>query len=132
MEVKDISKRKSVITAIVKTDGETFQKMIEHERIYVGWDRWRVYEHFYFQQCYNCAGFHHLAKDCKSEASCPRCASNHPLKECNASVDKCSNCVAVNKSLKLNVPTDHPAWSRECSVYLRKISVERQKIKYSK
>jgi hypothetical protein len=132
IEVTDISRRKSIITAIIKTDGETFQKLIERERIYVGWDRCRLYEHFYFQQCFNCAGFHHLAKDCKNNVSCPRCAGSHPLKECSATVNQCSNCITVNRDLKLNIPTDHPAWSRECSVFLRKVSAQRQKIKYSK
>jgi hypothetical protein len=132
IEVKALWQKKSVISLVIKTDGETFQKMIEQERIYIGWDRCRVFEHFHFQHCFNCAGFHHLAKDCKNAVQCPRCAGKHPLKECSSKTEQCANCLSINANLKMNVPTNHPAWSRDCSVYLRKISVERSKIKYSK
>ena len=44
-------------------------------------------------QCYNCQGFHHLAKNCFSKAKCVICAGPHPSRECtNKSQVKCSNC----------------------------------------
>ena len=45
-------------------------------------------------QCYKCQGFNHVAKDCKSEQKCVRCAGAHKSTECP---DK------NKKSLNLNV-----------------------------
>ena len=48
-------------------------------------------------QCYKCQGFNHVAKDCKSDQKCVRCAGAHKSTECpdkdkESLKLKCSNC----------------------------------------
>ena len=48
----------------------------------------------------------HIAKSCRREARCGRCARQHNTSECTGDPPKkCTNCKA-----------DHEAWSRGCNV----------------
>ena len=79
-------------------------------------------------QCYKCQGFNHVAKDCKSEQKCVRCAGAHKSTECpdknKKSIKlKCSNCNG-----------DHIASSRDCPKFKdqTKIQADRAKARQEK
>ena len=79
-------------------------------------------------QCYKCQGFNHVAKDCKSEQKCVRCAGAHKSTECP---DK------KKKSIKLkcsNCNGDHVASSRDCPKFKdqTKIQADRAKARQKK
>ena len=74
-------------------------------------------------QCYKCQGFNHIAKDCKKEQKCVRCAGAHKSTECpdkdKASLKpKCSNCNG-----------DHVASSRECPKFKDQVKIQADKAK---
>ncbi len=74
-------------------------------------------------QCYKCQGFNHIAKDCKKEQKCVRCAGSHKSTECP---DK------NKKSLKLkcsNCDGDHVASSRECPKFQDQIKIQADRAK---
>ena len=74
-------------------------------------------------QCYQCQGFNHVAKDCKSEAKCMRCAKPHKSSECpgkgkESFRPKCINCNG-----------EHVAASRECPKYKEQFQKQTEKAK---
>ena len=76
--------------------------------IYFGRIRIRCESFRSVTQCYQCQGFNHVAKDCKSQIKCMRCARPHKSAECpeedkDSFRPKCTNCNG-----------DHVAASREC------------------
>ena len=74
-------------------------------------------------QCYKCQGFNHVAKDCKSEQKCVRCAGAHKSTECP---DK------NKKSLKLkcsNCNGDHVASSKSCPKFKDQIKIQADRAK---
>ena len=74
-------------------------------------------------QCYQCQGFNHVAKDCKSKVKCMRCAGPHKSSECpeknkDSFNPKCTNCKG-----------DHVAASRECPKYKEQYKIQTEKVK---
>lgn len=81
-------------SAIVELDAATFFKVMELEKLNVGWDRCRVFDGVDVLRCFKCCGFNHKGADCKVESEiCPICSENHRVKECKATQEKCINCV---------------------------------------
>ena len=79
-------------------------------------------------QCYKCQGFNHVAKDCKKDQKCVRCAGPHKSTDCpdknkETLIVKCSNCNG-----------NHVAASKECSKFKEqiKIQAERAKVRQEK
>ena len=74
-------------------------------------------------QCYQCQGFNHVAKDCKSQVKCMRCGKPHKSSECpgkgkDSFKPKCSNCNG-----------EHVATSRECHKYKEQFQKQTEKAK---
>ena len=74
-------------------------------------------------QCYQCQGFNHVAKDCKSKVKCMRCAGPHKSSECpeknkDSFNPKCTNCKG-----------DHVAASRECPKFKEQYKIQTEKVK---
>ena len=72
-------------------------------------------------QCYKCKGFNHVAKDCKSEQKCVRCAGAHKSTECadkHKEFLKCSNCDG-----------DHVASFRTCPKFKDQIKIQADRAK---
>ena len=74
-------------------------------------------------QCYQCQGFNHVAKDCKSQVKCMRCAKPHKSSECpgkgkDSFKPKCTNCNG-----------EHVAASRECPKYKEQFQKQTEKAK---
>lgn len=118
-------------SAIIETDSDTFSRILTKEKLSIGWDQCRVFEHVHVHRCYKCLGFNHSAKDCTSGVKCKYCSENHDEKDCKAEEEKCVNCVWAVKNLKLNLNVNHNAYSRDCAVFQNKIEFERKKINYT-
>ena len=74
-------------------------------------------------QCYQCQGFNHVAKDCKSKVQCMRCAGPHKSSECtekdkDSFSPKCINCSG-----------NHVAASRECPKFKEQFKKQTEKVK---
>lgn len=121
--------QKNGYNCIIQVDGETFKKLMNEKKIFVGWDRCRVTECVDLLRCYNCSGFQHKSSECKRTKACPRCAENHDLKECKQEKRECANCKFAVHTYHLKLNVDHEAWSPECPTFLRKLNVQRSKKK---
>ena len=85
----------------------------------MGWQRYKVFEDFNVNRCYNCNGYGHSAKKCKEKISCKFCAEEHDGKVCpDTSQKKCSCCAKANDKYKLNLNTNHYAFEENlCGTY---------------
>ena len=111
---------------VVEFDNEQDMKIALFNGIYFG--RIRVRCESYrttppVTQCYKCQGFNHIAKDCKNNQKCVRCAGAHKSTDCpdknkEALKIKCSNCHG-----------NHVASSRECQKFKDQIKIQADKAK---
>lgn len=117
--------------AIIEVDTTTFQKINEQKKIIIGWNVCRVYEYIHIKRCYKCCGFNHKSSVCKNKQACLKCGGEHIKKNCTSMESECVNCKSINEKLNLKFDTNHPAYSRECPVYKRKIENVQKNIKYN-
>lgn len=59
-----------------------------------------------------------------------KCAGNHDIMDCKATISKCANCIQANKKLNLNLKTNHTAGSKACKVLDRKVSLSKKRVQY--
>ncbi|KAK9880264.1 hypothetical protein WA026_010139 [Henosepilachna vigintioctopunctata] len=123
--------RRNCGNIILELDPTLFNTILENGIIKIGWRQCTVYEYIGITQCYKCARFNHLARDCKNEITCVKCSGKHNSKECEENRNKCVNCVYANQKTKLNLPTDHTAHDKQCPCYLRMVTKEQGKIERS-
>lgn len=110
---KIVQKFKTKTSTGVKLEvsGILFKRLIEARRVMVGWDTCVVYESFDVTRCFKCCGYHHLAKNCNAPITCSKCGSDHDYKDCKSESLKCINCFNASKNIKMEVKTDHSAFS---------------------
>ena len=111
---------------VVEFDNEQDMKIALFNGIYFG--RIRVRCESYratppVTQCYKCQGFNHIAKDCKNDQKCVRCAGAHKSTDCpdknkETLKIKCSNCHG-----------NHVASFRECQKFKDQIKIQADKAK---
>ncbi|CAF0760881.1 unnamed protein product, partial [Brachionus calyciflorus] len=92
-----------VLRAKVK-DEETVRSLIS-SGIRIGYSSFRIEEWKHEpkpMQCKKCNGFNHKNTDCEKDTTCPLCAGNHSLKDCQKEKIECSNCGG-----------NHPAFSKK-------------------
>lgn len=130
LKVIAIKKMKSNYMAIIECDPSTFKKVQEENVLSLNWSRCRVFEYVGVLRCYRCGGFNHKADQCNSER-CLKCAiSGHKSENCNAEHIKCFNCIDANEKMKTNFDVNHSIFNISCPIYLKKIEIQKQKIKY--
>lgn len=115
---------------VIETDGETFKKIMTEKKLLTPWKTCKVVDNVYILRCFKCYGFNHTSKDCNAPVACARCGLDHIKDECKSSDEKCVNCMSANQRLKINLPVNHNVWSRDCSVYKRKIEMSKRAISY--
>jgi methyl-accepting chemotaxis protein len=59
--------------------------------------------------CYKCQKQGHIAKDCKNDTICARCAEKHETKDCPKRTTFCENCKS----------SSHGAWSIDCPIKIK-------------
>lgn len=130
------------VTYIKKTDtkgtlvfaecsSRLFNKIMYYKKIYIGWERYPVYEDISLPQCYHCYGYYHKNKDCRNKKVCVYCAGEHLEEQCPKQIKKCNNCAVANNKYKTSYDTSHEANSKECPTYKYLIQILRTKINYS-
>lgn len=113
---------------IVEVDSNAHQLMLEAGRVNIGWERCKVLESFNIMRCFKCCGYGHKSATCKSDEICGKCTGLHKSKQCASEEIRCINCVQVNKNRKLNLDTNHYAFSQECPTYKKLVARKRQEI----
>lgn len=125
------STKSKYFNAVVELDSQSYKKALQLKKLFIDWDRCFVYENVYVVQCYKCCGYNHKTDNCKNDQSCSKCAQQHLFKACSSNFNMCINCKTANEKYKMNLNVNHPSWDKKCSVYLRKIQLERRKINYN-
>ena len=119
-------KNPKMYQAIVQLDMKSYDNIISAGGLFIGYDHCTVYEAVEIIRCYNCNGFHHNSKRCKSKKSCPRCAMDenldHAVADCDIVQPRCINCLNAIKNEKLlDINPNHAAWDTECPMYKKAV-----------
>ena len=87
---------------VVETSKEAREILIKKERIYIGWNCYRVQDYLVATRCYKCHNFGHTAKYCRNDKEiCGHCAEEgHAFKNCpNENKNPvCRNCKRSGKT----------------------------------
>lgn len=133
LKIRNIVDKGEVNTVVIETQEETCNKLWDRSRVYIGFERYMVYEvKNHFIRCFKCSGFGHFAQECRNHQACPKCSMDHTLKECSVAITdyKCINCKTQNDKCGLSLNINHAAWSNECEVLrnkLKKASIGKSK-----
>lgn len=105
------SQRGNYVNAILSTDLEIHNALVQKRTLIFGFSEARVFEHVETLMCNRCLTYGHLAGSCKGNAHCRRCGRDHLSAECpTPEAVACFNCMAANKKgAKFNIkhsPTD--------------------------
>ena len=78
------------------------RRQIIQNKLKLQWVICKVDDYMAVNRCFECSGFNHRHKDCKSEEACPLCTGKHRLKDCTASRSdyKCINCMKFKEHSK--------------------------------
>lgn len=128
--VYDIKNTESYGT-IMEVDPKTFKQLMKEGNVAIGMNKCNVTECLNVLRCYKCCSYNHKANVCLHKIACLRCGGEHLMKDCRSKSSKCINCKVISEKLKLNLNINHPAWSRECSVLIRKRERAKRFINYT-
>lgn len=123
--------RMNKFSAIIETDSHTFENILTNGKLRINWAICSVYEHVSVMRCFKCCGYNHKAIHCKNESACGKCGEKgHETKNCESRSSKCINCISTNKKLNLKLNAEHTAYDKKCTVYQRKMEMQKKRIEY--
>lgn len=132
MKVIVLKKMKTRYMAIIQCDPSTHARILEEGSLSIGWTPLcRVFDYVRMFRCFQCGGFNHKSTDCKLSEVCLKCGEmDHLKQDCTQTHFKCLNCMEANRTLNCNFDVNHSIFDNsECSVYLKKVAIEKQKIR---
>jgi hypothetical protein len=122
-------KQKSGSTfTVIEVDARTRSKLMREGRINYEWKRYHLFDHIHITQCFKCAGFNHIARDCTADQICLKCSGTHLETECKAEQPKCANCLKSQANANNN--TLHDARYHDCPTKLHLRNMMEQRIAY--
>lgn len=125
--VKRIVKDGSGGSLILEVDEMTHELMLRREKINIGWRKCLVFNHYSVKRCFKCWGYYHIAKNCKRQETCHKCAGNHGAGDCKAKKMRCVNCMYKSKTYNLKINDEHDALSRKCPTFIRALEEEKKR-----
>lgn len=115
-------KEKNYFNVIVEVNTETRAKILEHQRLFIGWSSCPVKEYFNVLKCFKCAAFGHIQSLCPVKHDvCPLCSLQHRREDCNSNFKRCANCVRANSNLSVKIDEKHTSFDKSCPIYLKKL-----------
>lgn len=114
--------------ALIETNATIYNKLINKNRIYIGWRTHRIKEYINVTRCYRCFGYGHAAKNCRLKSQlCEKCGEEGHVKEkCKEASPVCVNCKRNRrKDIK------HEVKSPLCPVHLRQVEIYKDRIDWS-
>ena len=121
--VRRIRGRNAAVSNVVVEVGPRVWRALVDSSVRLGYQRVQAIDQSPVAQCFRCLGFGHLSRDCPApDQTCGYCAAAHDTRECSQrnSPPKCVNCKEEG----------HPAYSRECPVWIRWDRIARDSIRY--
>lgn len=112
---------------IMEVNEETHNMIVKKEKLNIGWRKCSVFKHFNVKRCFKCWEFYHIAKNCKRDETCHKCAGKHKAIDCTATTNNCVNCMFKIKTYNLKISSEHDALSGECPTYRRAIEEEKRR-----
>lgn len=106
--------------AIVEFDDESANNIKKLGKLNIGWNRCRIENFTSIRRCYKSA-------DCKNKIACLKCSVEHISKDCKSNICKCINCDTINRKYKTKYDANHPAWSKKCPIYMKRVKSELSK-----
>lgn len=114
-------KRDTLYQATLQVTEKVYRKLMNANTILVGLDTCKVYDAINVIRCFKCNSLNHGSKVCKGSLTCPLCAGNHMINECQVKDPdhyKCSNCISLKQKQKSNININHAAWNYgSCHAY---------------
>lgn len=91
------------------------QHILKKGFLNMGWSRCKVFDYVKMTRCYKCWGFFHIAKYCKKDEVCGKCAGSHPTNDCNNDIVKCISCENDKNGLNLTeIEKSHYVKDKNC------------------
>lgn len=107
---------------IISCEIEVQELFLNKGAVICNFNECKVYENISLLQCTKCVGYGHIAKECKNQIKCKKCADNHTTTDCTAETLKCANCFSANETNNKNFNTRHNAAFDRCPVRLERIN----------
>lgn len=114
----------------VECSPSLYHKLMTTKKIFIGWERYPVYEDLRISRCFKCQEHYHKAELCENKVVCEYCSQNHDVRDCPKTYRSCVNCDNANKKHKTEYCTNHSAGDPTCPSYQYLINVLRSKIDY--
>lgn len=76
---------KLIYNAMVKTEFETYRKIVAAEKVNITLDRCRVFD---VTRIMRCLGYNHKSTECRNDETCYKLHGQHKTRECNKEIIK--------------------------------------------
>ena len=78
----------------------------------------RIFDGTDIIQCFKYRGYNHKSVECRNK--------EHKSDKCNKGIiNKCINCIHMNKRLNLELDENHATLSKECLVHMKKLNAKK-------
>lgn len=122
-----INKFKKTLSVIAEVSAPTYTKIMGSLRIYLRWQKCKVYDDMDINRCFKCSRYGHnnSGGKCKNTQSCKFCAGEHDAKDCPSRADKgkhtCTNCKYVCEKYREKVNFNHAADDTKCCTFYKRL-----------
>jgi len=121
------SKNDRMVNWVVQLPGSHFHKIINAERVFMGWKTYRIKEYINIVRCFKCHGYGHIAMCSVPKQLCDYCSSEeHAREDCKQrGAPLCINCIRFKKK-----QVQHHVRDRLCPEYIRQLDLYKTKLKW--
>lgn len=120
--------KKTIIYAEVSPT--VFRTLISRKKLYIGWERFPVYEDITINRCHKCQSYGHKQHRCTRNIVCSYCSGNHLIGDCPRNSKKCINCINTNRKYQLKQDVQHETNDLQCPTYLYHIKRYKSRVDY--
>lgn len=124
------NKKNGLCTIYGECKPSLFHKFMAVKKIYIGWERYPIYEDLSINRCFKCQEHYHKSDKCPNKTVCEYCCEEHDIHECPKSQVKCYNCMKANDKYRTNYSINHTASDIKCPSYQYLLNILRSKIDY--
>lgn len=117
-------------TIFCECSPSAFVKVMKMKKLYIGWERYLVYENLEILRCFRCQSFYHKQKDCKNLIACSICSENHDEVSCPKTKKCCCNCLTANNRYKMDHDINHSPTDLQCPSLKYHIDILKSKTDY--